>query len=82
MEAGLFRHVLIDCDLHIPDCHGNSCNVGRRATVSGLLSLAGSPLSVNRNVCHHANIPNNHLIWNLLLFFCNGDLEIIDFYFS
>jgi len=80
VEAGLFRHVLIDCDLRIPDGHRNSRNAGRRATVSGLLSLAGRLLSVKRNVCHHANIPNNRLIWNLLVFFCNGDLEIINFY--
>lgn len=81
MEAGLFRHVLIDCDPHIPDCQRNSCNAGRRATVSGPLSLAGSLLPVKRSVCHHANIPNNQFIWNLLLFFCYGDLEMINFYF-
>jgi len=50
--------------------------------VSGLLSLAGSLLSVKRNVCHHANIPKNQLMWNLLVFFCNGDLQIINVYFS
>jgi hypothetical protein len=77
--GGLFGLVLIDCDLHIPDCHRNSCNAGRRATVSGLLSLAGSLLSIKRNVCHHANIPSNLLIWNLLVLFCNDDLEIINF---